>query len=583
MVKSDDRNFTMRCLNPIIRWPFGLNYSLARTQLRFFRTKKKQPNSRQGKLLDAPATEKKSKLFAFGNFASLQRPAKNEISKSETVIEKISSFNSLRIFPTVRAAMIKEIKEGYNLKSTYVKSKEELEIKPSPVQVAAIRKINQPRKVSAKQSTAANGNEILKELILENESKKLKVFTVAAETGSGKTWAYLASVFSKLKEDDANLFNRSKKLYSEAKQFETIRAVILLPTHELVDQVYDTAFRASTLPIDLEEDVGAKMLQSSGFKSFLEAEGTKNLGLKVVKWGSGDSHERLFQLAQKGRIDVLVTTPAKIQGLAKLTNIPRQFRLFNFVEYCVVDEADTLMDNSWFPDTSTVLRRFDKLKDLIMCSATIPKEFNKTMKSMFKDENSVISIVTPLVHKIPKQIVVKVIDAQQAPYHGSKSRCLAQALYAIYNDGTEAGYVKRILVFVNEKKDVEPLVETLITKYGHRQADIVAVTGKDSAVERGEKIDSFIRPATLLEDDPDGSKIKVLVTTDLLARGLNFLGIKNVILMDIPRSSVDLIHRVGRTGRMKQSGRVFIIIDKKSKKSWIKGLPRAIKEGTTIG
>ena len=191
--------------------------------------------------------------------------------------------------------------------------------------------------------------------------------------------------------------------------------------------------------------------------------------------------------------------------------------------------------------------------------------------------------MTPLVHKIPKQIVLKVIDAQQAPYHGSKSRCLAQALYAIYNDGTEAGYVKRILVFVNEKKDVEPLVETLITKYGHRQADIVAVTGKDSAVERGEKIDSFIRPATLLEDDPDGSKIKVLVTTDLLARGLNFLGIKNVILMDIPRSSVDLIHRVGRTGRMKQSGRVFIIIDKKSKKSWIKGLPRAIKEGTTIG
>lgn len=572
----------MICFRPSTRSLLDCN--IAKQLVRFYTKKKKQLiSSRHGKTLDAKPTENKSKLFAFGNFASLHNPGKAVIAKSETVIDKIGTFDSLRIFPTVRAAMIKEIKQGYNLKSSYVTSKEDLEIKPSPVQVAAIKKINLPRKVSQKQTANAKGSEILKELMEENESKKLKVFTIAAETGSGKTWAYLASVLSKLKEDDATLFNKSKKLYSEAKLYETIRAVILLPTHELVDQVYDTAHRACTSPIDLESDLGPKALNSSGFKLFIESEDSQSLGLRVVKWGSGDSHEKLFQLARQARVDVLITTPAKIQGLAKLTNIPRQFRLFNFVEYCVVDEADTLMDKSWFPDTSTVLRRFNRLKDLIMCSATIPKEFSKTLKTMFKDESSVIPIVTPLIHKIPKQIVLKVIDAQQSPYHGSKSRCLAQALYAIYNDGSEAGHVKRILVFVNEKKDVEPLVETLVTKYGHKASDIVAVTGKDSAIERSEKIEPFIRPATLLEDDPDGSKVKVLVTTDLLARGLNFLGIKNVILMDIPRNSVDLIHRVGRTGRMRQSGRVFIIIDKKSKKSWIKGLPRAIKLGSTIG
>lgn len=574
--------FNMICFRPSTKQSLLCN--LSRQQVRFYIKKKKQLiSSRHGKTLDAKPTEKKSKLFAFGNFASLQNPGKAEISKSETFIDKIGTFDSLRIFPTVRAAMIKEIKHGYNLKSSYVASKDELEIKPSPVQIAAIKKINQPRKVSLKQTESAKGSEILKELMEENESKKLKVFTIAAETGSGKTWAYLASVLSKLKEDDAALFNNSKKLYNEAKLYETIRAVILLPTHELVDQVYDTTRRACTTPIDLETDIKPKTLQSSGFKHFMESEDSNTLGFNVVKWSAGDSHERLFQLAKHARIDVLITTPAKIQGLAKLTNIPRQFRLFNFVEYCVVDEADTLMDKSWFHDTSTVLRRFNRLKDLIMCSATIPKEFSKTLKTMFKDESSVIPIVTPLIHKIPKQIVLKVIDAQQSPYHGSKSRCLAQALYAIYNDGSEAGHVKRILVFVNEKKDVEPLVETLVTKYSHKAADIVAVTGKDSAIDRSEKIDPFIRPAALLEDDPDGSKVKVLVTTDLLARGLNFLGIKNVILMDIPRTSVDLIHRVGRTGRMRQSGRVFIIIDKKSKKSWIKGLPKAIKLGSTIG
>lgn len=540
--------------------------------------------SSHGKTLDAQPTEKKSKLFAFGNFASLLKPGREELEKSESTIGKIESFDSLRIFPTVRAAMIKEIKKGYNLRSTYVKDKDNLSIKPSPVQIAAIKKINQVRKPSRRAKIDESGNSILQELIEENEKKRLKVFTIAAETGSGKTWAYLASVLSKLKEDDALLFSRSKKLYEDSKQYETIRSVILLPTHELVDQVYNTAHEAATIPLDLDTDLDAKSLAASGFGEFLKLpENQENLNLNVVKWSSGDSHEKLFNACKRGRVDVLVTSPSKIQGLAKLTNIPRQFRFFNFVDYCVVDEADTLMDGSWFKDTASVLLRLTKLKDLILCSATIPKDFNKSLKSMFKDESSVIKIVTPLIHKIPKQIVLKVIDAEQSPYHGSKTRCLAQALYAIHNDGSEGGYVKRILVFVNEKKDVEPLVETLLTKYGHKSSDIVGVTGADSATDRSDKIEPFLHAATPLEEDPDGSKIKVLVTTDLLARGLNFLGIKNVILMDVPRNSVDLIHRVGRTGRMRQSGRVFVIINKKSKKSWIKGLPRAIKHGATLG
>lgn len=559
----------------------ALRLPLLQSQTRCFSRKSKQLiPSKHSKTLDAKPTEKNNKLFAFGNFASLHKPERAQIEKAESVIDKIESFDSLKIFPTVRSAMVKEIKEGYNFKNTYVKDKETVEIKPSPVQIAAIRKINQARKPRNTEKDVG----VFTELMNDNESNRLKVFTVAAETGSGKTWAYLASIFSKLKEDDLAMYNKSKHQYQEAQKFQTIRSVILLPTHELVEQVYATAKRAATLPLNLEEDVSKKVLSSAEYASFLQSpENSSSLNLKVVKWGAGDSHEKLFRSVESRRIDVLVTTPAKIQGLAKLNNIPRQFRFFNFVDYCVIDEADTLMDESWSHDTKMALQRFPKLKDLIMCSATIPKDFNKAIKLMFKDESSVIRIVTPQIHKIPKQIVLKVIDAQQAPYHGSKTRCLAQALYAIYNDGTEQGHVKRILVFVNEKKDVVPLVETLTTKYGHRPADIIGVTGKDTATDRSGKLEEFIRPATLLEDDPDGSKIKVLVTTDLLARGLNFLGIKNVVLMDLPRTSVDLIHRVGRTGRMRQSGRVFVIIDKKSKKSWIKGLPRAVKLGMTLG
>ncbi|CAG85921.1 DEHA2C04378p [Debaryomyces hansenii CBS767] len=542
--------------------------------------------SKLGKTLEAPKTQ--PKLFSFGNFSGLDQPENKLKEMSSNAIKNITSFESLRIFPTVRSAMLEEIKYGYNLKSTYIKSKEELEIKPSPVQIAAIRKINQPRlrNVNAEKKLAdkkASGQEILEDLQKSNEMNRLKIFTIAAETGSGKTWAYLAPLLSKLKEEDMRVFNMSEQSYADAKKTSIIRSVILLPTHELVEQVYDSLKRASKASIDLEASVNKKILQDPQYARYLSLpENQTSLNLNVVKWGSGDSHQKLFDAGRK-RIDVLVTTPAKIQGLAKLNNVSRPFRLFNFVEYCVVDEADTLMDKSWIVDTTSVIRRLSKCKDLIFCSATIPKEFKKTLGKMFPDEFSIINIVTPSLHKIPKQINLKVIDAQLSPYNGSKTRCLAQALYAIHNDGTEQGYVKRILVFVNEKRDVQPLADTLIEKFGHREEDIIGITGADNADDRLAKIEPFLKPAELLEEDLDGSKVKVLITTDLLARGLNFNGIKNVILMDLPNTSVDLVHRVGRTGRMRQSGRVFVIIDKKTGKSWIKGLPKVIKKGIPLG
>lgn len=523
-------------------------------------------------------------LFKFGKFSSLLEPKATH--KSESLLEKVSTFEELRIFPTVRAAMTKEIKQGYTFKNTYVISKDDLVLKPSPVQIAAIKKINQARGQKPKLSVSGKGGQdIVDELIAENEQSKLKVFTIAAETGSGKTWAYLAPILSKLKEEEMELFQKSKELYENAKAAQIIRSVILLPTHELVEQVYKTVIGAAKVKYDLVDDVGQKYLDNKQYSEFVSLpENKENLGLNVVRWGSGDSHVQLFQkLERNGRIDVLITTPSKIEGLSKLTNVSRPFKNFRNVSYVVVDEADTLMDKSWIVDTTSVLQRFNNCKDVIFCSATIPTEFSKTMNKMFKDDKLIIKIVTPSLHKIPKQIVVKVIDANASPYHGSKSRCLAQALYAIHNDGTEPDHVKRILVFVNEKKDVEPLVETLINKYKHREEDIIGVTGKDSPEDRLMKIEPFLRPAELVEDDLYHSKIKVLVTTDLLARGMNFDGIKNVILMDLPNTSVDLVHRIGRTGRMRQSGRVFVIVDKKTKKTWIKGLPNVVRRGVAIG
>lgn len=525
----------------------------------------------------------KNPLFQYGRFSRLSLPSRKEMDLSHQNIENINTFEALKIFPSVRIAMVEEIRQSYNLKNTYIKSKEELDIKPTPVQVAAIKKINRSRNPGPKKKNKfEESKEIFNDLMKNNLNNKLKIFTVAAETGSGKTWSYLSILLSKLKEDDLTLFNKHKQGFEQSRSVSVVRSVILLPTNELVDQVYSTLQSANHVPLDLDKNlVNKKILSDKYYQPFLEYEDTANtLGYNIIKWGAGDPASKLFNNLHNKPIDVLVTTPTKLQSLGKQNNSDdlNPYRYLYNVQYCIIDEADTLFDSSWVNDTTAILNKFSKCKDLILCSATIPKKFSRTVEHYFKDQT--INVVTPALHKVPKQINVKIIDSELTPYNGSKTRALAQALYAIQKDGTEQGYVKRIIVFVNNKKDVLPLTSILATKYHQNPDNLVGISGLDSPPERTDKIKPFISAP---QESTEDNQIKVLITTDLFARGVNFQGVKNVILMDFPNSSVDLVHRIGRTGRMKQSGRVFIITDKESRKSWIKSLPNVTKQGIRIG
>lgn len=537
---------------------------------------KTKPKTRQEtkEEVESGSKSKKGLVFESGKFSQLHNDLKTPIDLAES---KIDNFNQLKIFPSVREAMVKEIKSQYNLKGPQHISLDEIKIKPTPVQISAIRKINQTRKVNQDLEDMDEGERIFYELKHENELKKTKVFTVAAETGSGKTWSYLSPLLSKLKEDDFNWFKDNERKYELFKTSEQVRSIILVPTHELVEQVYEVLNRANKFSLD-HENVPRL------YKEFLELPENATLGLSVMKLSHGDPPISLYkQLRNFGKVDVLVTTPAKITGFSKLEAIDRPFKIFKSVRYCVLDEADTLFDPSFLKDTTAVVKNFPNLLDLILVSATIPKEFEKTLARYFPDEKSMIRVSTPSLHKVPRNIKVMTLDADLPPYNGSKPRCLAQAIYAISRDGTEPDHVKRIIVFVNEKSEVDGLVDLMISKYGIREQDIFGISGKVKIQDRKDFLEPFLMPAQLVKHDLDGSKVKVLVTTDLLARGLNFIGIKNVILMGLPRSSVDLVHRLGRTGRMNQLGRVFIIADKKSKKSWVKGLGNAIIRGIKIG
>lgn len=481
--------------------------------------------------------------YKFGSYASLKLPDEKQRQGIARLVHKINDFNDLKLIPEIRNALIDEIKHNTVLRSQNyvnttkkVKSEGELNgliIRPTPIQTAAIKTITSKR----------------------DQDELLKVFTLAAETGSGKTWAYLAPLLQQLREEDlANGMITEVVLQGEQVQeqqrFEKphkagIRSVILVPTHELVDQVYSTLVHTES-----------------------------SLATRPFKWDT-DSNFKVFMDSFRRGIDVLVTTPPKLLSLTKYDSVQHPRALLGSVKFCVVDEADTLMDESFIEETYGVIHYMSNLTTLVFASATVPTHFNKTVDKLFP---KAVAISTPSLHKLPKAIEFRVINASADPYKGSKMKALAQALYAIHCDGSEQGYEKRVIVFVNSKEDSQKVAERLAEKYGH---DSTFISSDDSAQQRREKVKGFVDPPHKLQD-PKRQILKVLICTDLLSRGLNFTGIRNVVLLDVPKNSADLVHRAGRTGRMNQSGRVFLIINDQDK-SHVKGLPKVLRNNRRLG
>lgn len=357
---------------------------------------------------------------------------------------------------------------------------------------------------------------------------------LAAETGSGKTLAYLAPLMSTIKE----------KADAAGKRSGGVKMVVLVPTLELVSQVGAVAGK-----------IGA-------------ATGLTTMALD----GSGPGPRQLAMQLSKG-VDVLVCSPTKLLTLAK--HVPAM--TYGAMQQCdavVVDEADSLMNESFEADTERAIRMAPGATDLVFCTATIPRQFDRALRSRYPDT---FRIVTPSVHRAPKKIDFRVVEVFRPPYYDDKRLALLQALYAIHSDGTEEGLVKRVVIFVNKRDDVAPLVAHL--NKNHYPA--VGIDGAMSPDERRQAADEFLT-GPQQADPADTVRLKALVCTDLMARGVDMKRIRNVILYDLPYSSSDLLHRIGRTGRLNSRGRCLLLVSKKESQGWVRGLQKVVKAGLAI-
>jgi ATP-dependent RNA helicase RhlE len=240
-----------------------------------------------------------------------------------------------------------------------------------------------------------------------------------------------------------------------------------------------------------------------------------NLAVTAI-YGGVDQAEQVTAL--RAGIDVVVATPGRLQDLMK----QRLLRLSK-VEILVLDEADRMLDMGFLDDIQEIIRSIPAKKQTMMFSATMPESIAELARSILKNPKRVQ--VTPVSSTVEK-IRQRVIFCKQP----DKFQLLKKLLKE------DKGMV---LVFTKTKTTADNVQEYLAQ---NRMASR-ALHGDKSQIEREKALDHFKTGA-----------IKVLIATDIVARGIDIQGVTHVINFDLPLEAENYVHRVGRTARAGKEG-----------------------------
>lgn len=422
-----------------------------------------------------------------------------------------------------------------------------------------------------------------------------EAFLVAAETGSGKTLAYLLPTLDAIKQEEAqekeHEEDAAKSALEEAASNEPSRRndMFDVPEPSLNKAVDPARPRAIILvpSAELVAQVGAVAKSLSHTVKFRAAPISAKMSATVIR-------NRLFN---ENGVDVVISTPPLLASIAESNP-----NILARVTHLICDEADSLFDRSFKPSTTEILdRATPSLKKLILCSATIPKYLDKFLADKFPDMQR---LVTPNLHAIPRRVQLGVVDVNKDPYRGNKMLACADTIWQIGkaaaefdpDDGKENMHVKRILVFVNEREDTEEVAEYLCKK----GIDALAFHRDTDPVRQAKTLASFtdgsISPSFGQRKDIEGEEgtmakattsrtlpnTKVIVTTDLGSRGIDTVSVRHVILYDVPHTTIDFIHRLGRTGRMGRRGRGIVLLGAGDRADVVREVREAMYRGEAL-
>lgn len=224
-------------------------------------------------------------------------------------------------------------------------------------------------------------------------------------------------------------------------------------------------------------------------------------------------------------VDILIATPGRL-----LDHFNHSYAQLPKLEYLVLDEADRMLDMGFLPDIRRVLKHIPTKRQTLFFSATMPAPIKELSRQMLQNPVTIN------------------VERRAAPAGG-----ITQAIYPVAQELKSAllgallgkGSMEEVLVFTRTKHRANRLAEFLV-KQGISAARI---HGNRSQAQRTEALAGF-----------KSGKYRVLVATDIAARGIDVEALGHVLNFDVPAVPEDYIHRVGRTGRAELTGEAFTFV-----------------------
>lgn len=294
------------------------------------------------------------------------------------------------------------------------------------------------------------------------------------------------------------------RLLLEGNPDNVVKALIIVPTRELAQQI-DQQFQ--------------------GFSYYLPVSTT-------VVYGGGDG--KGWDIQKRGMLmgsDVVIATPGRMISHLQNSGVD-----LSHVSYLILDEADRMLDMGFSEDILTIISYIPKERQTLLFSATLPPKIRQLAKTILRDPVEVNIAVSK-----PNESI------DQSAYVCYESQKLA-LVRELFREPTDS----KALIFSSSKMKVKELAHTL--KRMH--LDVAPMHSDLEQAQREEVMLNF-----------KNNKVKILVATDIVARGIDIEDIALVINYDVPHDPEDYIHRIGRTARAAATGTAitFVSVEEQGK------------------
>ena len=259
--------------------------------------------------------------------------------------------------------------------------------------------------------------------------------------------------------------------------------------------------------------------QIQGFSYFVSAS-------SIAVYGGGDGKEWDKQKgALKNGVDIIVATPGRLISLLKLGFVNSKT-----IQHLILDEADRMLDMGFLSDIQEIISHLPKKHQTLMFSATMPNAIKQLAnKILYKPAEISLSVSKPAEGVDQKVFLV---------YDDQKDKLLSHIV-------SERKDYNSIIIFSSTKAKVSEIVRTL----KNSKFNVKGISSNLEQKEREDVLNGF-----------RSKRIRILVATDVMSRGIDIKEINMVVNFDVPGDAEDYIHRVGRTARVDAKGEAITFV-----------------------